>query len=99
MPGMIEHENNPFSQVQDTEINLMRRTESITEPTTKIAELNEVIIEITETRHSLSVSFIICRRSNHNIYVSIGLGDIINRACTARGLVHYNAPNRSCKRR
>ncbi|KAF2253854.1 hypothetical protein BU26DRAFT_230812 [Trematosphaeria pertusa] len=104
IPGMIEHDHKPFPQVQDNEIELMRRTGSIKELCATTAELNEVVLEITETAHSLSVNFMFrgCddeRKDGSKPFLRIGPGDIVSRAHKARGLVRCNAPARACKRK
>ncbi|KAF1951012.1 hypothetical protein CC80DRAFT_496304 [Byssothecium circinans] len=104
VPGMIEHDHKPFPQVQDNEIELMRRAGSVKELCATLAELNEVILEVTETVHSLSINFLFQRRGDDTKdesrpYLRIGPGDIVDQAHRARGLVHCSTPIRSCKRR
>ncbi|KAF2687009.1 hypothetical protein K458DRAFT_386968 [Lentithecium fluviatile CBS 122367] len=104
MPGTIERDHKPFPQVQDNDIELMHHTGSVIELSAALAELNDVILEVTETAHSLSVNFLFQRhgddvRDDSRSYLRVGPGDIVHRVHRARGLVHCSAHNRSCKRR
>jgi hypothetical protein len=103
IPGSIEHDNKPFSQVQDNEIDLMRRTGSVTRLCATIAELDQVILEVTETSHSLSVNYMFRngddKKDDPKPYLRVGPADIINQAHKSRGLVHCGGSIGSCRRR
>jgi len=104
IPGLIEHDHKPFPQVQDDELQLMRRTGSITNLCAAISELDHVVLEVTETAHSLSVSYVFRRRGDSNNddskpYLRVGPADIIHQAHKARGSVRCDSSIGSCRRR
>ncbi|PMD13845.1 hypothetical protein NA56DRAFT_694551 [Hyaloscypha hepaticicola] len=104
IPGSIEHDHKPFWQVQDNEIQLMRRTGSITSLCAAISELDHIVVEVTETAHSLSVSYVFRRHGDNNNddskpYLRVGPADIVNRAHKARGFVRCDGSIGSCRRR
>lgn len=104
MPGMIEHDHKTYAQVRDNEVELRRRKSSVTELDSALLDLNDLILEVTETAQSLAVNFVFQRhgddpKNDWRPYLYVGPSDIVDRAHQARGLVKCNAPLRSCKRR
>jgi hypothetical protein len=69
-----------------------------------LIEHDHVVLEITETAHSLCVSYVFRRHSDGNNddskpYLRVGPADIINRAHKARGSVRCDGSIGSCRRR
>lgn len=102
IPGHIIHSNRPFHEVNDNEVNVGRLTGSVVELDAMVAQLDDLVIEVSETSRSLSVNYLFRARDatrSPPLSLRAGPADLLDRAHKARGLVHCGKTIGTCRRR
>lgn len=90
--------------MQDNEIDLKRRTGSVSSLCANLAELDEIVLEVTESAQALSVNFMLRRHGvdtadDSGLFLRVGPADIVEETRKVRGLVHCGGSTASCRRR